>query len=41
MDCVCLFNKICGYGYYKKLVYIQVIWSTARRYSRGRQHGPT
>jgi len=40
MDCACLFNKICGYGYYKKGVYIQVIRSTARRYFRGQQHGP-
>jgi len=37
MDCGCLFNKICGYGYYKKGVYIQVIRSTARRYFRGQQ----
>jgi len=29
----------CGYYYYKKEVYEQVIRSTARRYFRGRQHG--
>jgi len=40
MDCACLFNKRCGYGYYKKGVYIQVIRSTARQCFRGRQHGP-
>jgi len=27
-------------AYYKKGVYVQVIRSTARRYFRGRQHGP-
>jgi len=36
----CLFHKICGYCYYKKGVYVQLIRSTARRYFRGRQHGP-
>ena len=41
MDCACLFNKICSYGYYKKGVNMQVIRSTARRYFRGHQHGPT
>jgi len=41
MDCACVFNKICGYGYYEKGVYIQVIRSTARQYFRGQKHGPT
>jgi len=31
---------MCGYYYYKKGVYVQVIRSTARRYFRERQHGP-
>jgi len=39
MDCACLVHKICGYYYYKKEVYVQVIRSTVRRYFRGRQHG--
>ena len=41
MYCACLVRKICGYYYYKKGVYVQVIRSTARRYFRGRQHGPS
>ena len=40
MDWVCLFHKICGYYYYKKGVYVQVIRSTVRRCFRGRQHVP-
>jgi len=28
MDCACLFLEICGYYYYKKGVYAQVIRST-------------
>jgi len=39
-DCACLVHKICGYYYYKKEVYVQVIRSIAARYFRGRQHGP-
>jgi len=35
-----LVHKICGYYYYKKGVYLQVIRSTARRHFRGRQRGP-
>jgi len=41
MYCACLVRKICGYYYYKKGVYVQVIRSTTRRYFRGRQHGPS
>ena len=33
-------SRIRVYYYYKKGVYVQVIRSTARRYFRGRQHGP-
>jgi len=40
MDCASLVHKICGYYYYKKGAYVQIIKSTARRYFQGRQHGP-
>jgi len=40
MDCACLVHKISGYCYYKKGVYVLVIRSTAKRYFRGREHGP-
>jgi len=37
MDCACLVHKICGYYYYKKGAYVQIIIrSTARRYFRRR-----
>jgi len=37
MDCACLIHKIGGY--YKKLVYVQLIRST-RQYFRWRRHDP-
>jgi len=39
MECAGLVHKICGYYYYKKGAYVQLIRSTARRHFRGRKHG--
>jgi len=38
---VLVWIKIRAYYYCEKGVYVQVIRPTARRYFRGRQHGPT
>jgi len=41
MDRFCLVHTICGYYYYEKGFYVQVIRSTIRQHFWGRQHGPT
>ena len=40
MDCACMVRKICGYYYYKKGVFVQIIRSTTRRHFWGRNTVP-